>query len=235
MLLKTEIYNRNYYPIRIFKVDNTVLSEDKISKSQDWTVNATSFDNKIGMLIKPFQSNEWISSIALKEDVDKYKGHIYFDQTISTDSQDYGKFGILTAWDVDVQHHFVTLRVSDESPIIFTNDDIENLDNNYEMNIKFSMKDISDWNVIFKHLNTIGFDDYIIEKYDFVTDGIHYIVPHALPVPESCNRGILKRGNVIDGLSNDDLITKATTYLSKYKIYKDDENNVWFDMLVNKN
>jgi hypothetical protein len=96
MLIKTNIFNRNFYPIKIYNLSEKILSADKITESNNFYINKTTFDTHKGLLIKPFQSVEWVSSISLINPNDNFNGHIYLDSTVYTDSIDYGIFGILT-------------------------------------------------------------------------------------------------------------------------------------------
>jgi hypothetical protein len=48
------------------------------------------------MLIKPFQSIEYVTSAAMVDNSKDFNSVIYLDSTLTTDSIDYGTFGILT-------------------------------------------------------------------------------------------------------------------------------------------
>jgi hypothetical protein len=58
MLIRTNIYNRNFYPIKINNLTEKILSEDKINESSKMYINKCTFNNSLGLLLKPFQSIE---------------------------------------------------------------------------------------------------------------------------------------------------------------------------------
>lgn len=151
-------------------------------------------------------------------------GNIYLDSTINTDSIDYGSFGVLTGWDVNIKHHYVTLKTSETvSPYgMITKDIADEFNSSSLISIKFSMKDIEDWGDILSHLKSAGFSEYDIEDFSFFGEGIYGINLVSDP-PERCNGQVLVRSNV--AVDNDTIysLTSLNTG-NKFKVYKDGDN-----------
>lgn len=231
MILKTKIYNRNFYPIKIFNITENILDSDKLTKSNSQVINSSSFNNDNGLLIKPFQNIEYLTSLGLKDSNIDYKGTIYLDSTIYTDSIDYGTFGILTGQDVNIKHHYVTIKTSNlingKYGNIITKSDIDNLSEN--IIVKYSMKDVEDQNDILNNISKCGFNSYNIEDYDFFGEGINSIQINPSQ-NEKCFSQFI-RGSIIN--SQDTLTEYINTNNGKLKIYKKDDN-VYFDMDIPK-
>jgi len=96
MILRTSIYNHNYYPIKLSGLKQNVLLPDNITPHTQVTVNDTSFNEDLGFLIKPFQDIEYFTNIELANNVNKFADDIVFEQIFSTDSYDYSQFGNLS-------------------------------------------------------------------------------------------------------------------------------------------
>ena len=230
MLLKTSLYNRNYYPIKIFSIDEKILSSDKKTISEDQNINSVTFNNNEGSLIKPFQSYEQITSLSLNPDVNNFKGYIYLDSTIYTDSIDYGTFGILSGQETNIKHHYVTLRTgrifNNKNGGMITKEEADSLTNESYIGLKFSMKDIADQEQILDHIKATGFSGYTIEDYDFFGDGINALKVQNPPIDSCINQ--FYRGSLI---SDQDTIVDFVENINngKLKVYKEN-NNVYFDM-----
>lgn len=90
------------------------------------------------------------------------------------------------------------------------------------IHIKFSMKDISDWDEILTNFQRAGFIDYSIENFDFFGEGI-YTTELAVPDPEKPCTTLFKRGSI--AITNNDLLTLIDAYSGgKFKVYKEDNN-----------
>ena len=230
MLLKTSLYNRNYYPIKIFSIDEKILSSDKKTISEDQNINSVTFNNNDGYLIKPFQSYEQITSLSLNPDINNFKGYIYLDSTIYTDSIDYGTFGILSGQETNIKHHYVTLRTgrifNNKNGGMITKEEADSLTNESYIGLKFSMKDIADQEQILDHIKATGFSGYTIEDYDFFGDGINALKVKNTPEDSCVNQ--FYRGSLI---SDQDTIVDFVENINngKLKVYKEN-NNVYFDM-----
>ena len=229
MLLKTTIFNRNFYPIKVYKLEEKILCKDKINDSTTMYINDTTFNNHVGMLIKPFQDIEQLTSVSLNENETDFNGVVYLDSTIYTNSIDYGTFGILTGQKVNIKHKFVTVKAGHEFSGGIDKKTIEQMDSNALFNIKFSMKDIEDWETIYNQLKLTGFSEYIIEKFDFFGDGIYGTTIN--PKPEGCANPLLRSGVAVPTSEIKDMMEVAAGH--KYEVQQE-KDNIQFELLVRK-
>ena len=118
MILQTSIYNNNYYPIFLYRMNHSVLdiphdykgntyvtknaliytdaTSLHLNKSTMFDIYGCTFDNKNGIIIKPFQTQQYFTEIDLSQNVSSFQGTIRYDSTLYTDAYNYSAFGILS-------------------------------------------------------------------------------------------------------------------------------------------
>lgn len=217
MILRTSIYNHNYYPIKLSNVDQEILMSDSTTVHKQLYINDTSFDEDLGLMIKPFQDVEYLTNIELKDDITAYKGELVFEQIFSTDSYDYSHFGNLSKQEFDVNKRSVMVKRDDISRTVGLFSE-ENYDLSEFIDIEFNMKGISDQDDFYNYLKTFNLENFEIDEVDFYSNGIYRIlIPESHPKCEI----IYYRGAEIPELFTPDIITMCETNGGSYKVQID--------------
>lgn len=224
MILRTSIYNHNYYPIKLYNLKQQILYTDNETVHPSFNVYDTTFDDDLGLMIKPFQDAEYITVI--EPNVDKFDGDIVFEQIFGTDSYDYSAFGNLSNWHYNLNKRAVIVKLDDESRLISPMaESITDYNAQEFIDIEFNMKGVSDQKELYDYLKKFNLHNFEIEDVDFYGDGVLSAF-YMEKVPIECGIHGIFRGGVVgllDGstLGTSDLITMAENGDGTYKVQID--------------
>lgn len=219
MILRTSIYNHNYYPIKLYNLEQQILTGDNESVHDKFAVHDTSFNDDLGILIKPFQDAEYFTIIEPDDDLTKFDGDIVFEQIIKTDSYDYSEFGNLSKQHYNLNKRPVMVKLDNYSRTVSGY-----IDPNTFTDIEFNMKGIDEWTELEKYLKTFNLEKFEIEEVAFYGEGIH-ATELLEDIPDECGIYGYKRAMVCPELFTSDIVTLCDNSDGSYKVQIDQKEN----------